>query len=57
LRPDDGGVKSLLLFFVENRTEVVPSDYLAVVRVAGEDEKDIGKRCEISHVPSLPGLF
>jgi len=49
MRLDDGAVNAPLLLFFSFRPEVIQSDRLTLIRVAGNDEKSIGKRWENSH--------
>src|SRR6266446_181964 len=48
-RLDDGAVNAPLLLFFSFRTEVIQSDRLTLIRVAGDNEKSIGKRWGNSH--------
>src|ERR1700687_2734410 len=52
MRLDDGAVNAPLLLFFSFRTEVIQSDRLTLIRVAGDDEKSIGKRWGNSHARS-----
>jgi len=42
-------VKALSLLFFAFRTEVIQNDHLALIRVAGDHEKSLGKRWGNSH--------
>jgi hypothetical protein len=44
MRPYDGAVKAPLLFFFSTSTEAIQSDRLAVIKVAGDDEKYVGRK-------------
>jgi hypothetical protein len=44
MRPYDGALKAPLLFFFSPNTEAIQSDHLAVVKVAGNDEKYVGRK-------------
>jgi len=52
MRLDYGAVNAPLLLFFSFRTEVIQSDPLTLIRVAGDDEKSIGKRWGNSHARS-----